>query len=90
MPKYKSPEAYILKLESFNTYLSIPSVLSLNSVKKFLEPILLDESKFFEKKNQFFSSYVPGSFSLSFQPIFKSNGAFKYHFSQDFRNLSYQ
>ena len=34
MPKYKSPEAYILKLESFNTYLSIPRVLSLNSVKK--------------------------------------------------------
>ena len=41
MPKYKSPEAYILKLESFNTYLSIPRVLSLNSVKKILEPILL-------------------------------------------------
>ena len=30
-----------------------------------------DESKFFEKKKHFFSSFVPGSFSLSFQPILK-------------------
>ena len=33
--------ANVRTLESLNTYLSIPRVLSLNSVKKFLEPILL-------------------------------------------------
>ena len=49
-----------------------------------------DEIEFFEKKNPLFSSFVSGSYSLSFQPILKSNGAFKHHFSQDFRNLSYQ
>ena len=49
-------KANVRTLESLNTYLSIPRVLSLNSVKKILEPILLTIKWIYLTSSRWFKS----------------------------------